>query len=132
MKQKDIPPEVAVFKMSRWVSADRYEYMINTYPEWFKEEVDYREKWALVPEEVKDNYNNEYWDTNTRIRDEEFKSFKTPEGFNGCGIMTWIELYEDEYHDAMKRDSIVTERMKEVSKKLHNKYYKKYGIKYKD
>jgi len=91
---------------------------IEKYPEYFPDEVEYRRKWALVPQEVHDNYWKEYWD----IEKELFKDVPPNEGLMAMCNNT------EKYQTWNKMWNIANEKAKPLRKKLHEKFYSKYEI----
>jgi len=80
---------------------------ILLHPEYFPDEVEYRRKWNLIPQEVHDLYLHEKNELNAGDKKE------------GEMFSEWIDRYIHR-----------SEEMKSLEKQLHQKHYGKYGIEY--
>jgi hypothetical protein len=106
--------------IGRPIGSSTYEKAIADHPEYFPDEVEAKRKWDLVPQEVHDKYLEEYWQVHREI----FKDVTDGGGFmdtinNSSAHQAWRKANDEAYA-----------KMKPLEKKLHNKYYLKYGIKY--
>lgn len=95
---------------------------IEKYPEYFPEEVEYNNKWKVIPQEVHDNYWKEYRELDKEMRGSDLQP--------NPGWRYWIE-HPDEFGEYMKKLDKKKELYEDKFKDLHDKYYLKYGIIYK-
>lgn len=99
------------------------ERAITEHPEYFPDEVEYRRKWSLIPKEVHDGFYKELQE----VRQEFFSSL--PNLSPSKGIIYWMD-HPDELDEWQKNQREAENKFLPISKKIHNKYYKKYGIKW--
>lgn len=100
-------------------SGERIKFLHTTYPQYFDEEMEYRRKWDAIPQSVHDNYEKEY----SKLME---LFFRHPPN---KGMLHW--MYHPEEFAAYNKESEKHRESKErMRKRLHEKYYKAYGIKY--
>ena len=104
--------------MKQPVGGKTIDEAMEKHPEYFPDEVEHRRKWALIPQEVHDNYWEEYWN----IEKELFKDVPPSEGLMAMCNNT------EKYQIWSKAWNIANEKAKPLRKKLHEKFYSKYGI----
>lgn len=106
--KQPIPPEII-------------EDVLAKYPQYFPEEVAKREAWAKVPESVKEAYTKEWTENHAKL----FTDFDKKAKYLSLSINPELE----EQKLKMECDQL---RLKEivVEKKLHRKFYEKYGVRY--
>jgi hypothetical protein len=97
-----------------------FEEAIEKYPEYFPDEVEYRKKWALIPQEIHDAYWKEYWKLDKEI----YKDIPPSKG------LMYLINNTDEAKEWKKKWNSANKKAEPLKKKLHKKYYSKYGIKY--
>lgn len=103
------------------VGASIYEEAIEENPWYFVEETEYRRKWNLVPQEVKDTHSAEFL---------EFIKEKDPNqpyinGITGTTEEQWKAYFK--YLDSTERKSWQEARDKKETK-IWNKYFKEYRL----
>ena len=98
------------------VGADMYEQAIKDHPEYFAREIEHRKKYNAIPQEVHDAYFKEI----SLVHDEIYKDLP------GKGLMNWINRTEEEH----KIWNEAYEKYESLEKKIHQKHYSKYGIKW--
>lgn len=104
------------------VSASLFNDAITEYPSYFPEEAEARKKYNSIPQHVHEAYWMEYWKLHNKICN------AIPH--YGLGILFYSDNPEQfvEYQKAM---AIAEPKLERLKKKLHKKYYEKYGIDYK-
>lgn len=102
------------------VCSDMLEAAIEDYPEYFPDEVECRKKWEAIPQEVHDAF----WEEYRELESEVMKGAPDSKGF-----LYWMENPEEANEWSKKRQEL-REKSKPLRKKLHEKYYSKYGIKW--
>jgi len=100
------------------IGSSTYEDVIKEHPEYFPDEVEHRRKWDAIPQEVHDNYLEEYWEL-----DKEIMKNVPP----NKGIMGWIDDQEG-YSEWNKKWTEAYEKGNPLREALHKKFYSKYGI----
>ena len=102
------------------MSSKLIEDSIKDSPEYFTDELEYRRKWDLIPQQVHDEYLKERAALNREI----YKDMPPSKG-----ILEWINNIEEYQNWCKKYDEC---RKKEIplAKKLHELFYKKYGIEF--
>lgn len=92
---------------------------INEYPEYFPKEIERREKWNAIPQEVHDTYFKEFFELENQ--------FKKDIPHSGKGILFYIDHPKEfeEYENAME---VANKKLQPLHKQLHEKHYSKYGI----
>ena len=105
------------------VSMKLYEEALEKHPEFVPVEIANRKKGKAMPEEVHDSYYAE----KEAVRKDCFANL--PEV--GGGLLAWAEGTEDfkKWHEEYV---ISDKKYKPLEKEIHQKYYKKYGIKHKE
>lgn len=100
------------------ISTSMLDDAISEHPEYFPDEVEHRSKWALIPQEVHD----EYWKEREKLRAEIYKEMPPSKG-----ILDWINDPK-----GYKEFSIAYEKCRNAEKllasALHKKFYGQYGI----
>lgn len=136
----DIPDEV----LKVWVTSysgslifDELNKAIEKYPEYFPDEVEYRDKWDKVPQELKDKYHNQYsmfrltmTDEEEKEREELFGKCPHPD-IQGCGIIQRITTHEHRGADFAENDAWNDKWYKHQHKRdidLYNELFKPYGL----
>lgn len=104
------------------VSATLLNEAITESPSYFPEEAEEKRKWDAIPQEIHAAYWMEYWKLHNKICN------AIPH--YGLGILFYSDNPEQfiEYQKAM---AIAEPKLERLKKKLHKKYYEKYGIDYK-
>lgn len=117
----DTPPKVSlVFSMAQLgipIGIKFYEGILNEYPEYFPEEVEWRRKMALVPESVHEAYRNELHE----LFNESFKEW------GGRGMLYWTKNPE-EYAQTLKKAEASSKKQRIKEDELFKKYYSAYGL----
>jgi hypothetical protein len=90
---------------------------IEEHPEYFQEEIEARNKWAKIPQEVHDAYHAELLE----LQDKYLPVSK--------GISHWMHNIE-EYKEWNKKYDEAREAMIPEERELYNKHYSKYGYDY--
>lgn len=122
------------------IGYDMYEKAITEYPEHFPEEVEYRRKWALIPQEVHDAYQKEMNDRgygfflSNENRDEfesEIGKCPHPE-LQGNGIIWRVTVGDEKYFNEMQDIDAWNNkyhRLRAIKEKaIWEKHYSKYGL----
>jgi hypothetical protein len=106
--------------MKEPVGSQVIEEAMSENPEYFPDELEHRRKWALIPQSVHDEYLAEM----QKLRTECYKDLPPSKG-----IIFWVENSDDynKWNEAYKK---CREIENPLEKKLHKKYYGKYGIDY--
>lgn len=94
------------------------EEAIKESPEYFPDELEHRRKWALIPQQVHDDY----WEEREILRTEMYKEM--PES---KGILGWAKD-QSGYNEWRAKYDECREKEKPLSLALHTKYYGQYGI----
>lgn len=100
------------------VSSQMIEDAIKESPEYFHNELEHRRKWALIPQQVHDDY----WKERGVLSTEMYKEMSPSKG-----VLEWIDepkAYE-EWNIAYEKCS---KAEKPLLAALHKKFYGKYGI----
>lgn len=136
---KDIPNKVLFIKMmgsiGQGVSYQMLDEAINEYPEHFPEEVEYRRKWASIPEEIKDKYFKATSgifpsEEDIKLREEMFGKCPHPD-IEGCGIIERVTTYADRGKDFAENDAWLSKWFKYTRKRdvdLYNELFNPYGL----
>lgn len=103
------------------VSASKYKQAINNHPQYFPDEVEHKRKYDLIPQSVHDAYLKELQETIGVIHADLPKTGGWLSLINNSGES---DKWHSEYDKIRKKE-------KAELKRLHEKYYSKYGIKYK-
>jgi len=103
------------------IGSSIYNKAIKEYPQYFPEEVEHERKWSLIPKEVHEAYFKECHELDKVI----YKDVP----HQGKGIMFFVNnpKADKEHHTAWTEADKESESLR---KKLHDKYYLKYGIEY--
>lgn len=113
-----VPGEVQYIYISglndRMIGHSFFEEAMAKYPEYFQEEIEYRMKWKLVPEEVSNNYRNAI--------DELYKELLPNHGKNWRYFLEHQEECTEQYNR-------VKPEMERRKKELWNHFYGPYGLK---
>jgi hypothetical protein len=105
------------------ISSSMHKRALDEHPEYFPKEVEWRNKWNAIPQEVHDDYHKEYW----AAHKEAYKDLPS----SGHGFYAWIEEIEvEKIPEGSKTYEECEAEFAPISKAIHDKYYKKYGIKY--
>ena len=102
------------------IGASLFVEAIKKHPEYFEEEIAAQQKWAAIPEDVKEGYFKELFAAQIA-----FDHLK-PEEIKGGGLlanMKYRDLY-NQWYDSVK------DKIKALEKGVHDKYLAPYGIKY--
>ncbi len=91
---------------------------IKENPEYFPDEIEHRRKWALIPQQVHDDY----WKEMEILKTEMYKDM--PES---KGILGWIDDPKG-YEEWSAKWSECYEKEQPLAKALHQKFYGRYGI----
>ncbi len=102
------------------ISSDWLNEAIENHPEYFQEEIEASEKWAVIPQSVHD----EYWRERREIEDEIMKHVPPSKG------IMWSLQNPDEYAEWYKAWKDADDKMEPIRERLHKKFYSKYGIKW--
>lgn len=125
-----IPPEAWMMALAKRyggpVSLTVYEKALEQKPEWFPEEVEHKRKWALIPQEVHDQYLTEIM-----TLDKEQEVCRDSKYTDKRGMMHWIEHQQDynkwtTAYEECRTELDIAAREKEI----HTRYYGPYGIEY--
>lgn len=104
--------------VNQFVSSSLYRECVDKYPDYFPEEVEHKNKWNSIPQEIHDAYWKEYWELEEQI----MKDVPPSKGVTG-----WINDKEG-YNKWYKKWFDAKEKGKPLHEDLHKKYYSKYGI----
>lgn len=104
------------------VSASLFNEAVTEYPSYFPKEAEARRKWDTIPQKVHEAYWTEYWKSHNRI------CKKVP--YLGMGILYYAE-HPQAHMEYTKAMNVISSKLELLKKKLHKKYYEKYGIDYK-
>lgn len=107
-----------IASMNRPIGTSTINKAIKDHPEYFPEEVEHREKWKTIPQEVHDNFEKEFLELDKKLMKDVPPS---------KGIVSWINNPE-EHQEWNKKFTEAKEKGKPLHKKLHEKHYSKYGI----
>lgn len=139
-KIEDIPNEVLAVWAASWhgggVGADQLNNAIEKYAEYFPEEVEYREKWAKVPQELKDIYfnskTNQFYLGDDDLDEKEMLFGKCPHpDIIGCGIIQRVTTYEHRGADFAENDAWNAKWYKHQHRRdidLYNELFNPYGL----
>lgn len=122
-KEKDekMPPDVlyllAIKSVGGTIGVSLYNEILEKHPEWFPEETEFRRKWGAIPQQIKDAYFKEVSEINHYGGHE----------YSGRGL-TWYMEHPQEYAEYDKWLSLKIEESVKKEKKLHDKYFKEYGL----
>jgi len=120
-KAPNIVQYVYIMSMSNIpIGSKIYEETIRDHPEYFYEEISETEKWNKIPQEVHDAYWKEYGE----LKKEVFKDVPPSKG-----LMAYIGGSK-EYKEWEKLWNVAYKKWEPLKRKLHRKYYSKYGIEY--
>lgn len=99
------------------IGHDIYEKALSDHPEYFREEIEHRNKWRSIPQDVKDAYFDELHQEWNKIHD----------ASENKGIVYWINHPEEYkiFNDKLKKEC---EQFKPIEIELHNKHFSKYGL----
>lgn len=103
----------------KWpVSTTMSEEALEKYPEYYPEEVEYRRKWALVPQHVHDEYLKEM----AILKDKIYKDLPPSKGILGwANDPKGYKEFSDKWNECMMIEL-------PFAKELHSKFYAEYGI----
>lgn len=95
-----------------------FEKAVEEHPQYFPEEIEYRKKWASIPQSVHDEYEKERKEIHLKC----FELLPESKGISGWindieGYNEWSRIYDE-----------CSKKEEPLLKKLHKKYYSKYGI----
>lgn len=135
----DIPNEVlfvwAASAAGNPIGWETYNNAVEKYPEYFPEEVEYRKKWAKVPEEIKNKYLDFSMRLNLTKEEEDERELlfgKCPHpDILGCGIIERVAKYGDRWKDFDENDEWLSKWYKHRHKKevdLYNELFNPYGL----
>ena len=94
------------------------EHAIKESPEYFPDEIEHRRKWALIPQQVHDDY----WKEREILRTKVYKEMPPSKG-----ILGWIDDPKglEAWHAKWKE---CRENEKPLAAALHKKFYGQYGV----
>lgn len=132
---KGMPDKVLFFKLQPMCGLEQYEKILKEYPEWFPDEVEYRKKWDLVPELVKDSYFKSVYSDLFAKTHPEIGDIPYPE-LSGLGIIRTAEIWSrgdkeelrklDE-NDKWRKKLFNIQEKEEIEQ--FNKHFNQYGLK---
>lgn len=111
-----MPAEIVMLKYIT-IGISQYEKLLEKYPEWFPDVLDWREKMSKVPQKVHDAYNQECT---------EFSTANFSNGpYGGMGIL-W---YLDHPKEFAERQEWLKQNPNHLNTDhIFNKHYKPYGL----
>ncbi len=104
------------------VGSQMIEDAIKESPEYFQEELEYKRKWALVPQSVHD----EYWAAREELGKEIYKDMPPSKGIIGWAADKDFDGY-NKWSDAYNK---CREIEKPLAEEIHRKFYGEYGIEF--
>ena len=107
--------------MNHPIGSSIYEEAIKENPEYFPDEIEHREKWNAIPQEVHDAYWEEYMEIDQEI----FKDVP----HTGKGLMFYLNNPK-ESNEHKKAWDAAYKKVLPLREALHRKFYSKYGIKF--
>lgn len=127
------PPSVQFVKMmavmDQPVGLEIYERALAEGPEWFPDAIEYRRKWALVPQEVKDAYNadpNSSWAFTFGEIDEDAPDIVN----NWPGIIAATDedwkIHREWHNSDIYKAKLHAKNLLKVE--AYNKYFAEYGL----
>ena len=103
------------------VGSSLYEDAMEKHPEYFSEEIERKKKWEAIPQDVRDAYFKELCKTEDEVFD------KLP--YAGMGILFYAQ-HPKEADAHSKSWEKANKELNPIRRKIHDKYFAKYGIKY--
>lgn len=112
------PTEVQYIYVSglndRMIGHSFFEEAMAKYPEYFQEEIEYRMKWKLVPEEVRNNYNKALDDLNQELLPNYGKNWR---------------YYLEHQEECAEQYNSVKDEIERRKKEIWNNFYGPFGLK---
>lgn len=127
LTDKELQDAPATIKFLYWsaksdiyISSQMLEEAMRDYPEYFPEEIEYKRKWALIPQSVHDAY----WLERHKQIEDIYKDMPPNKGIIGWASDKSGNDYNI-WNDTYKK---LREIEKPLAEALHKKYYSQYGI----
>ena len=103
------------------VGSSLYEDAMGKHPGYFSEEIERRKKWEAIPKDVRDSYFKELCEAEEEIFD------RVPHA--GKGIVFYSQ-HSKEAEEHSRGWEKANKELEPIRRKIHDKYFTKYGIKY--